>query len=135
VPTSAGWDTYAIEINLRKGGTTHPFLTLQFLAGGSYDEKTALYRTEHGLIRHYVATDHLEAPEYRSLTPDDLLDMAKDGGLGWDHAKASGIVFHMISAIAVAGRAGLTAIAENPQEADELHERAIAALDAASGRS
>ena len=25
------WDHYAIEINLRKGGTTHPFLLLQFL--------------------------------------------------------------------------------------------------------
>lgn len=25
----AAWESYAIEINLRKGGTTHPFLTLQ----------------------------------------------------------------------------------------------------------
>ena len=34
------WDTYAIEINLRKGGTTHPFLTLQFLTDGTYDPET-----------------------------------------------------------------------------------------------
>ena len=34
---AAPWETYAIEINLRKGGTTHPFLTLQFLTGGTYD--------------------------------------------------------------------------------------------------
>jgi hypothetical protein len=26
-----GWKHYAIEINLRKGGTTHPFLMFQFL--------------------------------------------------------------------------------------------------------
>jgi hypothetical protein len=32
------WDDYAIELNLRKGGTTHPFLTLQFLTDGQYDE-------------------------------------------------------------------------------------------------
>ena len=25
------WDIQAIEINLRKGGTTHPFMTLKFL--------------------------------------------------------------------------------------------------------
>ena len=31
------WSAYAIELNLRKGGTTHPFLTLQFLTDGSYD--------------------------------------------------------------------------------------------------
>jgi len=28
---SGAWTPYAIELNLRKGGTTHPFLTLQFL--------------------------------------------------------------------------------------------------------
>ena len=31
------WSAYAIELNLRKGGTTHPFLTLQFLTDGGYD--------------------------------------------------------------------------------------------------
>ena len=30
-----GWTPYAIELNLRKGGTTHPFLTLQFLTDGA----------------------------------------------------------------------------------------------------
>ena len=29
---SGAWTPYAIELNLRKGGTTHPFLTLQFFA-------------------------------------------------------------------------------------------------------
>ena len=29
------WQPYAIEVNLRKGGTTHPFLTLQFLTDGT----------------------------------------------------------------------------------------------------
>ena len=34
------WTPYAIELNLRKGGTTHPFLTLQFLTDGRYDAAT-----------------------------------------------------------------------------------------------
>ena len=33
----------AIEINLRKGGTTHPFLTLQFLTDGTYDPEAAVF--------------------------------------------------------------------------------------------
>ena len=37
------WRAYAIELNLRKGGTTHPFLTLQFLAGGEYDGDLGTY--------------------------------------------------------------------------------------------
>ncbi|WP_456847517.1 peptide ligase PGM1-related protein, partial [Cellulomonas sp. P5_C6] len=34
---SGAWTAHAIELNLRKGGTTHPFLTLQFLTDGRYD--------------------------------------------------------------------------------------------------
>src|SRR5438874_391560 len=37
VRSNGKWEPYAIEINLRKGGTTHPFLTLQFLTDGTYD--------------------------------------------------------------------------------------------------
>ena len=41
VRTQARWAVYAIEVNLRKGGTTHPFLTLQFLTNGTYDPSVA----------------------------------------------------------------------------------------------
>ncbi len=39
---------YAIEINLRKGGTTHPFLTLQFLTDGALRRRA---RRLHGAAR------------------------------------------------------------------------------------
>ena len=55
------WTPYAIELNLRKGGTTHPFLTLQFLTDGRYDAGTGLFLTPRGDEKHLVATDHLEA--------------------------------------------------------------------------
>ena len=42
------WTPYAIELNLRKGGTTHPFLTLQFLTGGSYDGERGVFMTPNG---------------------------------------------------------------------------------------
>src|SRR5919204_127728 len=37
------WKPFAIELNLRKGGTTHPFLTLQFLTDGRYDPDDARF--------------------------------------------------------------------------------------------
>ena len=40
---AGGWEPYAIELNLRKGGTTHPFLTLQFLTDGHYDPDRAVF--------------------------------------------------------------------------------------------
>ena len=42
------WTPYAIELNLRKGGTTHPFLTLQFLTDGRYDADRAVFLTPTG---------------------------------------------------------------------------------------
>jgi hypothetical protein len=56
------WSSYAIELNLRKGGTTNPFLTLQFLTDGRYDADTALFLTSTDGEKHLVATDHLESP-------------------------------------------------------------------------
>jgi hypothetical protein len=55
--SSAPWETYAIEINLRKGGTTHPFLTLQFLTGGTYDPASAVFATPNGRKKFLVASD------------------------------------------------------------------------------
>ena len=42
------WEHYAIEINLRKGGTTHPYLMLQFLTDGTYDHEHGVYWTRSG---------------------------------------------------------------------------------------
>ena len=67
------WHPYAIEINLRNGGTTHPMLTLGALTDGEFDPETNSFPVDGG-ERFYVATDHLENPAYRSLTPDDVLD-------------------------------------------------------------
>ena len=55
-----GWDSYAIEINLRKGGTTHPFLTLQFLTDGRYDPASGVFTTPRGEAKCFVASDHAE---------------------------------------------------------------------------
>jgi hypothetical protein len=38
-PETLVWDLQAIEINLRKGGTTHPFMTLKLLTNGEYESE------------------------------------------------------------------------------------------------
>lgn len=121
---NGAWSPYAIELNLRKGGTTHPFLTLQFLTGGSYDPATALFTAPSGREKHMVATDHLESPSFRGLTHDDLFDIMVRHGLHFDHARQTGVVFHMMSALSELGRVGLTAVGNSPHEADETYRRA-----------
>jgi hypothetical protein len=124
------WRAYAIEINLRKGGTTHPFLTLQFLTDGSYDAERAVFSAPSGRPKCFVASDHVESPAYRALTPDDLIDLVLRHRLQFDQSRQTGVVFHMLSAMAAAGRLGLTAVADTPQEADALYRRTIEILDA-----
>jgi hypothetical protein len=121
---AGGWTPYAIELNLRKGGTTHPFLTLQFLTGGQYDPTTALFTTPLGREKHLVATDHLESPSLRALSLDDLFDIVARYGLHFDQARQTGVVFHMMSCLSEHGRLGLTAVGDSPADADGIYQRA-----------
>lgn len=111
------WYPYAIEINLRNGGTTHPMLTLGAVTDGEFDPATNAFPVDGG-ERFYLATDHLESDWYRSLTPDDLLDHVSDPRLTWSEESKSGVVLHLVSAIAVAGRLGMTAIGTSREDAE-----------------
>jgi PGM1 C-terminal domain len=118
------WTSYAIELNLRKGGTTHPFLTLQFLTDGRYDPATALFFTPSSREKHLVATDHLESPMLRGLAIDDLFDIVARHGLHFDPARQQGVVFHMISCLTELGRVGLTAVGDTPAAAKAMYQKA-----------
>jgi hypothetical protein len=118
------WTPYAIEVNLRKGGTTHPFLTLQFLTDGAYDPVTALFTAPSGREKHLVATDHLESEKLHGLSVDDLFDIAVRHRLHFDPAREVGVVFHMMSALAELGRTGMTAVGDSPQQAEQIYRRA-----------
>jgi hypothetical protein len=134
-PKGGAWKPYAIEINLRKGGTTHPFLTLQFLTDGSYDPKTGQFTAPNGRPKHFVASDHVESEAYRALTPDDLFDVALRHGLHFDQTRLQGIVFHMMSALPEAGRMGLTAVADSPAAADAMYAKFLRVLEDETARA
>lgn len=130
------WRPYAVEVNLRNGGTTHPAITLAALTDGSYDEPSGRFLARTG-PKSYVATDHLEQPDYTRLTPDDVLDVVHHSGLGWDAGTETGVALHMVSGVAVGGSLGATAIGASAEQADELMVRLRLALDeacAAPGR-
>ena len=123
------WEPYAIEINLRKGGTTHPFLTLQFLTDGTYNPETGIFTAPNGQQKFFVASDHVESPQYRTLTPDDLFDIVVRHNLHFGQTRQTGVVFHMMSALGELGRTGLTAVGNSHEDAKATYERAIAVLN------
>jgi hypothetical protein len=124
------WRSYAIEINLRCGGTTATYFALQALTDAAYKPESAQLISA-GEPKHYVASDHLAGDDYRTLIPDDLLDLIDAGALGWNAERQTGVVFHMISSLAVAGFVGATAIGNTPDEARAVYDHTRAVLAAA----
>lgn len=129
VPQAAGWQHWAIEINLRKGGTTLPYQMLQYLTDGHYDAQEACFRTPLGQPRCYRATDNLVNPDYRRLVPQDLIDLLVEHRLHFDQTRQQGIVFNLIGALSEFGKLGMVGIADTQAAADAQFEAARDLLD------
>ncbi len=124
-----GWKHFAIEINLRKGGTTHPYMMIQFLANGKYNAEDGEYITASGNKRYYFASDNVQDQKYIGLTPNDLIDIAMYHGIMYDGSSQEGVVFHLIGALSEFGKLGLVCIGSTPERAKEFYDRTISILD------
>jgi PGM1 C-terminal domain len=129
-PRAGGWEHFAIEINLRKGGTTHTLQLLQLLAGGRYDAERARYVTATGRIRGYFATDNVVSSAYRRLTPEDLFEIATRRGLGYDRASEAGAAFTLVGALPEFGKLGMVSIDVDCERARRRFRDSVAVLDA-----
>jgi hypothetical protein len=127
------WEHYAIEINLRKGGTTHPFLMLKFLTEGTYHADAGKFKIKTGQVRHYFSTDNLMDERYRGLTPHDLIEIATDQGLIFNGTAQEGVMFHMIGALSQYGKLGVLCVGKSKQGARRLYERTRQVLLQACG--
>ncbi len=123
------WQHNAIEINLRKGGTTHPFMTLQFLTDGNFDQQTGLYEIPTGPPRFYYASDNLKSPDYRGLLPEDLIDIAVHRKLHFHATSQQGVVFHLIGALSEFGKLGVVCVADSIENARDLYASTVRVLD------
>lgn len=124
------WRVYAIELNLRKGGTTAPYLTLEFLTQGRYDGEAGRFLTSSGEEKHYVSSDHVEPHGARRLQPLDLFDVVVREELHWNSVTQTGVVFHMMAALGESGSFGLTAVGNSREDARVLYDRTLAAIEA-----
>jgi hypothetical protein len=122
-PGGTSWDVFAIEVNLRKGGTTHPYAALRNLVPGRYDVASGQWIAEDGSIRAYTSTDNLVHESWLGLDPLDVIDWVERDGLQFDPVTRTGTVLHMLAGLGVDGRFGVTAIAPTPAEADAMYEQ------------
>jgi len=129
VPRDGGWEHFAIEINLRKGGTTHTFQMLQYLTEGRYDPERAEFVTPAGKVHSYFATDNVVSPAYRRLTPEDLFEIAATRGLRFHGDSQAGVVFTLIGALSEFGKLGMVSIDADREAARRRFRGAVAVLD------
>ena len=123
------WELNAIEINLRKGGTTHPFMTLKYLTNGNYDYETGLFFSQQENAKYYIASDNLQKSQYCGLLPNDLMDIITKHSIHFNSSTKTGTVFHLMGALSEFGKLGLTSIGNSWDEAEAIYERVERILD------
>lgn len=117
------------EINLRLGGTTHPFLMAHYVTRGVYDpERDELLVNSQPRV--YKASDNLKSPTYVGLTPEAVINAVHDAGLAYDPGTGVGVTLHLLGALAMHGKFGMVCIARSHEEADRLYDGVVAAVDA-----
>jgi hypothetical protein len=129
VKENGQWKHYAIEINLRKGGTTHPYIMLEFLTDGVYDAEKGVYLTATGQPRYYFSSDNLKSEKYIGTTPHDLIDIAMLHDLHYDGALQEGVMFHLIGALSQFGKIGVVCVGSSRERVQMYYDQTVQILD------
>ncbi|PSN12691.1 carboxylate-amine ligase [filamentous cyanobacterium CCT1] len=128
-PKAPKWELQAIEINLRKGGTTHPLMAMKMLTEGQFHQADGLFYTKQEQVRYYRASDNLQKPHYKGLLPSDLMDIIVAKQLHFNSISGVGAAFHLMGCLSEYGKVGLTCIGTSPDHAREIYDQVVAALD------
>lgn len=129
VPEGGGRRVYLTEINLRMGGTTHPFWMARLAAGGAYDPLSGELLVGPAVEpRAYVATDNFKSPSLVGRTPASIIEAVADAGLAFDPGTATGATLHLLGAVPGHGKVGATCIAKTPEAAETLYQQVEALL-------
>jgi hypothetical protein len=123
------WKHYAVEINLRKGGTTHPYLMLEFLTGGTYNAGNGDFEMHDKKKRYYFASDNFRSEKCKGLTAHDLIDIAISNDLHYNSTKEEGVMFHLVGALSQYGKLGIVCIADSPEKATAFYKRTVDVLE------
>jgi hypothetical protein len=120
VPAPSGVDTYVSEINLRIGGTTHPFWMALLATEGRYDPATGQL-VAAGRPKAYLATDNFKSQRLAGQSPARVVASIAEAGLAYDHRTRTGTTVHLLGALREHGKLGVTCIADSTDGADDLY--------------
>jgi hypothetical protein len=134
VPGVAGFKVYLSEINLRLGGTSHPFMMAAGVTRGRYEEGSGDLLVD-GRGIHYVASDNIKSHHFIGLTPAQVIGELRESGLAFDPETKRGATLHLLGALERFGKMGAVCIADSAEEADELYAQVEALMESLAARS
>ncbi|KVF36238.1 hypothetical protein WJ21_16615 [Burkholderia vietnamiensis] len=116
---SEPWTLWGMEINARKGATTHPYYWTRWLTGSDYSVDTGTLTCDAGETV-YCASEFFSDPHLHLVPPSLLLSDLRESGLDYNHQERSGVFVHMLSSVRRFSKVGATVIARNSYEVDVL---------------
>ena len=121
-----GWQLWAIEINLRKGGTTHPFQLAATATGAGFDRSSGQLLNSDGRAVFYEASDELHQPPWRGLLPEQLIDALVQRGVYFSSASRRGCIPMRLGALSEHGLLGATSVGHSRRDAALLMQHLMA---------
>lgn len=115
---------YPIEINLRKGGTTHPFRIASYMTGAKYYAKTGILKTSQSSI-FYKAMDFIQSEKYKGIKPNEIIELVSRSRISFSKNLKKGILIYMPGMIEKYGRFGAICIGHSSEESERYFKRLI----------
>jgi PGM1 C-terminal domain/ATP-grasp domain len=127
-PTDESLRVALAEINLRVGGTTHPYVMAQLITQSTYDADSGLLRDPDGRPVVYVASDNIKLPNLVGVSPGVVLSTLERAGLGFDPSTGIGATVHLLGALPEFGKMGSLCVARDLDHAEELSRQVMDVL-------
>jgi len=118
------WTLWGLEINARKGATTHPYLWTRLLTDATYDERTGRLNSRSGQIK-YRSSEYVHVDGLENVSPGALLDAIRHAGLAFDHAAQRGVFVHMATSLRDFSKFGATFVGHSDPQIDHAHAQVV----------
>jgi hypothetical protein len=116
------------EINLRLGGTTHPYVMAQLLTRSVYDTESGTLCRPDGRPVCYVASDNIKLPNLVGVAPGAVLDALRRAGVLYDPTTGVGATAHLLGALPEFGKMGTLCVADDLPQAEEISRQVMEVL-------